>query len=167
MLSSSSVSQPHYWKKVSWKPSEALNKIRPVVTKIKEPWPAVRWLELNAKFHQLTGQFSGARDELVEVVHICNRFKFTRATAAASVNLANVLIVMNQQSVAHGLVGSDSEKPTVSSSLPRRRAVRSIHARVASHYQFAPDRRRYSCTQALRVWARCVTDPSRNPLRPR
>ena len=84
--------------------SEALANIAPVVTKIKEPWPAVRLIELNAKFHQLTGQFSHARDELVQVVHICNRFRFTRATAAAALNLANVLIVMNQTSVARDLL---------------------------------------------------------------
>lgn len=84
--------------------SKALNKIGPTVTKIKEPWPAIRWLELTAKFHQLTGQFNQARDELVQVVHICNRFKFTRATAAASLNLANILIVMNQTSVARDLL---------------------------------------------------------------
>lgn len=83
---------------------EALADMEPAVTGIKEPWHAVRWIELNAKLHQLTGHLSSARDELIKVVHICNRFKFARATAAASLNLANVLIVMNQTSVARALL---------------------------------------------------------------
>lgn len=83
---------------------EALADMEPVMTRIREPWHVVRWIELNAKLHQLTGHLSRARDELVQVVHTCNRFRFTRATAAASLNLANVLIVMNQTSVARALL---------------------------------------------------------------
>lgn len=73
-----------------------LLEVEPKVRTAKEPWPLVRWLELSAKLDQLSGRLSQAKNALTDVYKICRHYKFHQAQLGAMMNLAHLLILMNQ-----------------------------------------------------------------------
>ena len=66
------------------------------VRSAQEPWPLVRWLELSAKLDQLGGRWTQAKNALTDVYRICRHYKFRQAELGAAMNLAHLLILMNQ-----------------------------------------------------------------------
>ncbi|HYY42823.1 MAG TPA: hypothetical protein VE775_08845, partial [Pyrinomonadaceae bacterium] len=62
----------------------------------RQPGYAVQELELRAKLDLLQGQLGAAKEKLERVLSICRRGNFTQAQAKASLNLAYVLIFLNQ-----------------------------------------------------------------------
>lgn len=75
----------------------------------KEPWPLVRWLELNAKIDQLSGRLSQAKNALTDVYKICRHYKFHQAELGAAMNFAHLLILMNQTLRANEILQQTKE----------------------------------------------------------
>jgi CHAT domain-containing protein len=76
-----------------------------------QPELKVRWLELVAKIALLRGELGQALDQFRQVQEICQTLGLTRAVLQSTLNLANVLIFINQTSLAKDyLIGLLSEK---------------------------------------------------------
>ena len=62
----------------------------------------VRWLELSGKINLLHGQLGQALEKFEKVQQICQKLKLRRAIIQSTLNLAHVLITLNQTSLARG-----------------------------------------------------------------
>jgi hypothetical protein len=77
-----------------------LEAIRTKFDEQQQPEILIRWLELFGKINLLWGQFGEAIKQFKQVKQECYKLKLSNATVRATLNLAHVLIILNQTSLA-------------------------------------------------------------------
>ncbi|HEY9621568.1 MAG TPA: CHAT domain-containing protein [Crinalium sp.] len=76
----------------------------------RERWFYIRWLELSGKQHLLCGELGLALKRFQEILDLCGCLGSQQAVLRATLNLVNVLILLNQNSLAKDyLVGAQED----------------------------------------------------------
>lgn len=81
-----------------------LAKLESDLDELRQPGFFVRWLELSGKLYLLQGEFGSALKQFNQVLEICHKRGFSQAVLSAALNLAHILILLNQTSVARELL---------------------------------------------------------------
>ena len=88
---------------------EALREVEATLDEVRRPGPYVDWLELSAKRDLLIGDLGRALERFQRVQDVCWHGGFRRATLAAVLNQAQVLIYVNQTAAAEELLTEAGE----------------------------------------------------------
>jgi hypothetical protein len=81
-----------------------LKKIEPYLNRLQQPGYTVRLIELSGKLSVLQGKLGDGLQHFQQVLEICHNGGFRHAELNAMLNLAHILILVNQTSVARKLL---------------------------------------------------------------
>ena len=127
---------------------EALREVEATLDEVRRPGPYVDWLELSAKRDLLIGDLGRALERFQRVQDVCWHGGFRRATLAAVLNQAQVLIYVNQTAAAEELLTEAGEAarmlkdPTAAARSPGWPASPTPAANRSSRGRRSPPRRR-------------------------
>lgn len=78
----------------------SLNKLQPDLDARQYPEFYIRWLEISGKLHLLQGRFGQALDQFQRIQERCHQLGAKQIALQSTLNLAHVLILLNQTTVA-------------------------------------------------------------------
>lgn len=79
---------------------QVLGAIEPFLDALRQPGLAVRWLELSGKLNLMRGNLGEALAQFQQVLELCRERGFHQAALGAMLNLAHILILVNQTRAA-------------------------------------------------------------------
>ena len=83
-----------------------LGEIKANLDGLRQPGFSAHWLEISGKLNLLKGEFGRALERFQAVLALCRKGHFEQAELRASLNLAHILIYLNQTSAAKDLLSA-------------------------------------------------------------
>ena len=91
-----------------------LSHLQEQINQKEHPEYFIRWLELSGKLHLLWGNLGAGLKQFHQVQEICRQLRLQRAVLHSNLNLAHILILLNQTSTAQNyLVDTQSVASTI------------------------------------------------------